>query len=199
MGWIELDAGHNRTLETANFGRSGGTLHPDRVTNYHDIVYMESGSWEVWEETTTFTLKPGDVLFLFQGRHHFGKQLCTRGARWMYLHFPRRPQDRFMSHAALRSSAEKPESMRVGLPSHITSAGPQVEQLVREIVHGFWSSLQHRRQLARVLLSQLLIELSRLSQPAASAQDVTLERYGGGWKRSPIAPSPSTIWRLRPA
>jgi len=87
MSFVTLNLAEDRPLNTANFGFSDDMLHPDRVTEYHDLIYIQEGGWDVWEEEQLFRLRPGDVLLLFQGRHHFGRVPCSRGTRWIYIHF----------------------------------------------------------------------------------------------------------------
>lgn len=159
--WIRLDLARVRTLETANVGWSQGVLHPDRVTGYHDLLLLEEGEWEIWEERQRFVVRGGEALLLFRGRHHFGTVPCRSGTRWVYLHFLPADGDRFFQTPPSAASS----GMTVQLSSHLSLAGNlQAGQLFRDIMHCFWSSLPHNRQRARVLLSELLIELSRLAQ-----------------------------------
>ena len=53
-----------------------GILHPDRVMDEHDLVYLLLGSWEIWEDEIPYLLVPGDVILLEAGRHHYGRAAC---------------------------------------------------------------------------------------------------------------------------
>lgn len=162
QSFVTLNLVGTRRLDTANFGFSDGQLHPDRITDYHDLLYIQEGGWDVWEEEQLFALRPGDVLLLYQGRHHFGRAPCRRGTRWIYLHFPRCKGDQFtFKPPKLESGAE----MRVTFPSCLSTGGDRhIHQLLQDAVHYFWSSLLHNRQRARIVLSELLIELASKAQ-----------------------------------
>jgi len=55
--------------------------------------------------------------------------------------------------------------MRVTFPSCLSTGGDRhIHQLLQDAVHYFWSSLRHNRQRARVVLSELLIELAAKAQ-----------------------------------
>ena len=41
-----------------------GELHPDRVMDDLDLIYMIDGEWEIWMEEEAYLLRPGEVLAL---------------------------------------------------------------------------------------------------------------------------------------
>ncbi len=179
MSFVSLNLSEARRLDTANFGISDGVLHPDRVTDYHDLLYIQEGGRDVWEEEHLFQLRPGDALFLFQGRHHFGRVNCRPGTRWIYLHFPRAKGDQFLRDRVAEKGAEE---MRVAFPSCVRCGNDRhFHQLLRDAVHYFWSSLRLNRQRARVVLLEVLLELAAKGQHVhedgrASAVDAVI-RY----------------------
>ena len=165
MSYVTLNLAQTRRLDTANFGFSDGVLHPDRVTDYHDLLYIQEGGWEVWEDERCYAMRPGDVLLLYPGRHHYGRVPCARGTRWIYLHFPRCRGDQFSLQPP--DWKERDGDMRVLLPTFFSTGNDRhVRQLLQDAVHYFWSSLRHNRQRARVVLSEVLIELSAKAQSA---------------------------------
>lgn len=70
-------------------------LHPDRIMDIHDLIYMIEGEWEIIQDGIKYILRQGDVLFLFAGHHHYGVQKCTPGTRTMFVHFNAHPNDLF--------------------------------------------------------------------------------------------------------
>ena len=89
-----LRPGSGRRLGAANFvSYPEPSLHPDRVMNEHDLVFLIEGEWEVCQGGQRYLMEPGDVLFLEAGQHHYGETPCTPGTRTMYLHISASPQD----------------------------------------------------------------------------------------------------------
>lgn len=64
-----------------------GFVHPDRVLDVNVLLYVEEGSFHIFEEEEEFTVEAGDLLFLKQGLHHFGDIKCPKGTKWFYIHF----------------------------------------------------------------------------------------------------------------
>ncbi len=78
--------GHHR-LTSANYVTYvTGELHPDRVMDDLDLIYMIDGEWEIWMEEEAYLLRPGEVLLLAPHRHHYGKRPCQAQTKTMYLH-----------------------------------------------------------------------------------------------------------------
>lgn len=64
-----------------------GFVHPDRILDVNVLLYVEEGSFHLYEESEEFTVEPGDLLFLKQGLHHFGDVKCPKGTKWFFIHF----------------------------------------------------------------------------------------------------------------
>ena len=64
-----------------------GFAHPDRILDVNVLLYVEEGSFHIFEEKEEYTVGPGDLLFLKQGLHHFGDVRCPKGTRWFFVHF----------------------------------------------------------------------------------------------------------------
>ena len=64
-----------------------GFVHPDRVLDVNVLLYVEEGSFHIFEEQEEFTVNPGDLVFLKQGLHHFGDIKCPKGTKWFFVHF----------------------------------------------------------------------------------------------------------------
>lgn len=160
MSSISLSFAKYRTLQTANFGfYPDGMLHPDRITGYHDFFLVLEGGWEVLEDGTLFVLKPWDVLFLFQGRHHWGEKPCIRNTKTIYIHILPEPGDAFSPH----DTATPPGSSGLHLSSftHLGSKDLGIKRLFEDVVYSFWSHSEFNRKRARALVALLLVELAR--------------------------------------
>ena len=136
----------------------------------HDLVLLVKGSWEIREEGTTFLLKPGDVLFLTAGRHHFGVNGCQKGTRTLWIHACAEPRDAFLSAKQLPPNTETEIYLN---PLVSTGGNIRIYTLFESIIRAFWSSSATKRAMSRVLLSELLVELSDLSH-AAPDSSVTI-------------------------
>ena len=64
-----------------------GFVHPDRVLDVNVLLYVEEGSFHVYEEKEEYTVEAGDLLFLKQGLHHYGDIKCPKGTKWFFVHF----------------------------------------------------------------------------------------------------------------
>lgn len=64
-----------------------GFVHPDRILDVNVLLYVEEGSFHVFEENEEFMVKPGELLFLKQGLHHYGDVKCPKGTKWFFVHF----------------------------------------------------------------------------------------------------------------
>lgn len=64
-----------------------GFVHPDRVLDVNVLLYVEEGSFHIYEEEEEFTVEPGMMVFLKQGLHHFGDIKCPKGTKWFFVHF----------------------------------------------------------------------------------------------------------------
>lgn len=71
-----------------------GFVHPDRIMDMNVLLYVEKGSFHIFEEEPDrprtrkeYTLDEGSLLFLKQGMHHFGDIKCPDGTKWFFVHF----------------------------------------------------------------------------------------------------------------
>ena len=60
-----------------------GFIHPDRIMDVNVLLYVYEGSFQIFEEDpskqtiTEYTIKSGQLLFLKQNFHHYGKICLT--------------------------------------------------------------------------------------------------------------------------
>jgi AraC-like DNA-binding protein len=180
MSTVSLAFEKYRTIQTANFGiYKDGILHPDRIAGYHDFFLVLEGGWEVLEDGMVYVLKPRDVLFLFQGRHHRGRKRCLQNTKTIYVHLSPEHGDRFIAQDNAPASTA---SGVISLSSltRLTEKDLGIRRLFEDIVYSFWSRSEFNRKRARALVTLLLIELSRNSSreqlnPAAAPVRYVME------------------------
>ena len=141
------------------------TCHPDRIMEEHDLIYMTEGEWEIRQEDECFTMKPGDVLILPAGKHHYGVKPCLTDTRTMYIHCTVAPGDG-------GADTEAPEDGNgVWLPPLIHCGhNPRIRRLFSDVACYGWLGASPTDAVAMSSLTRLLFcELTDLSvgTPAA--------------------------------
>ena len=71
------------TITSGNYVTSvHGMVHPNRIIGEHDFLYILDGTWEIWEDDTSYALQSDDLLILTAG-----KSCVTRvTATCMFMH-----------------------------------------------------------------------------------------------------------------
>ena len=81
---LKIDA--DRTVVDANYCfMQHPVLHPDRILDCHELIYMLDGEWTINQGGEILTLKKDDVALLFAGERHFGTIPCKPDTKMMYL------------------------------------------------------------------------------------------------------------------
>ena len=66
------------TITSGNYVTSvHGMVHPNRIIGEHDFLYILDGTWEIWEDDTSYALQSDDLLILTAGRHHYGTRVTA--------------------------------------------------------------------------------------------------------------------------
>lgn len=82
---IKIDGTHR--IESANYVTNvNPALHPNRVMELHDFLYILDGTWEIYENDTAYHLRNDDLLILTACNHHYGLLPSNAGNRHMYIH-----------------------------------------------------------------------------------------------------------------
>ncbi len=183
MGCIRLAMDRSRALQAANYSHYAQPVaHPDRIMRVHDLFLVTRGEMEVWEEGTAFLLRPGDVVFLSAGRHHYGVTGCRKGTRTMWLHTYTDRRDAFLETDRL------PENTMTDIylnPLIATDGDPRFPALFESIIRGYWSSSVTRRIMGRAMFSELLIELSARSHAATDSSVTAIDHLIDYMERHP--------------
>ena len=73
-------------------------MHPNRILDEHDLIYIRMGEWEIGQGDETFLAREGDVLILSAGQSHYGVSPCRAGTGTMYIHALAHPTDAAAPH-----------------------------------------------------------------------------------------------------
>lgn len=145
-----------RTVTSSNYITSvGGMLHPDRIMQEHDFLYLLDGEWEIWEDGQCFRMEKDDLLILKAGSHHYGKKPCNAGNRHMYFHVLPTPGER---------SGESTISGGEELPSLFHCGGtPQLRRYFQDLIAVYWSGGEQREAQLSLLTNLILNTLIELA------------------------------------
>lgn len=129
-------------------------IHYDRTMEVHDFIYLERGSWEIYQDDTPYLLLPGDVLCLEAGRHHYGKIPCPPDTRTIFIHMYRNPGD------------GDPARATVELPTLIKANKRDLKSQFERIVNIWWRDASYKELRSSARLELLLCDLmQQTSEP----------------------------------
>jgi AraC-like DNA-binding protein len=69
------------------FISAGWGIHPTRVIDTHELIFVRSGCLGMFEEEDTFEVHSGEALLLQSGRRHGGTTPYTEGLSFYWVHF----------------------------------------------------------------------------------------------------------------
>ena len=65
----------------------GHGRHPTRIITSHELIYVLSGTLDMFEENREFHLEKGERLLLFPGRRHGGLSAYSPDLSFFWMHF----------------------------------------------------------------------------------------------------------------
>lgn len=144
-------------------------LHPNRVMQQHDFLYIVDGEWEIALEKEgqceIFSIQEGDLIILPAQIHHYGTKPCSPNARNMYLHAKTLRGD----HPVYKEEVQIAGQNYVVLPTVIHCRNRiEISRYFSEIITACWGDAVYRAQRLSRLFDLLLCELGEL-QTAVSA------------------------------
>lgn len=136
-------------------------LHPSRVMQQHDFLYILDGDWEIALEDNgnceTFSVRKGDLVTLPAQIHHYGTRPCSPNSRNMYLHVESASGDHIVREAGDRAADER----FVLLPTVVHCGGPvEIGRYFSEIITVCWRDAAHKSNRLSCLFNLLLCEIS---------------------------------------
>ncbi|MGN0142565.1 MAG: helix-turn-helix domain-containing protein [Roseburia sp.] len=148
---ISFSADDKYSITLCNFNYSPeGILHPDRIMQEYDFLYMLQGKWEIIEDEVPYALHEGELLILEPGRHHYSREKCTPHMRNMFLHCLPLPAE----------NARKDCMVSVSKLTDCRNA-PGVSRIFQDIIEAYWNPRDLYRELRLGnLFSLLLLEIA---------------------------------------
>jgi AraC-like DNA-binding protein len=65
----------------------GEAMHPTRVLNNHELIFVKQGELDMWEGDQIFKLCAGQTLHLWPGRQHGSTKPMPLGLKFYWIHF----------------------------------------------------------------------------------------------------------------
>ncbi|MGN0779443.1 MAG: helix-turn-helix domain-containing protein [Aristaeellaceae bacterium] len=155
-------------------------LHPDRVMDEHDLMYVYSGEWMMVQDEAVYQVQAGDLIFLRAGSHHWSPTKCTLNARNMFIHMTCLPADRCRVELNSTEAAAYGEGDSFCLPTIIhCGQDTAITGMFRDIIDTYWSQRKDAVRRLRYLLNLLLNDLTSLAltnQPTGNEWSVSVIR-----------------------
>src|SRR5260221_1614376 len=65
----------------------GGAMHPTRIIQSHELIFVKQGELDMWENDQVFHLEAGHTLHLWPNRQHGGTKPMALGLKFYSIHF----------------------------------------------------------------------------------------------------------------
>ena len=65
----------------------GNAMHPTRIINSHEIIFVKEGELDMWEDEQVFHVSAGQCLHLYPGRQHGSTKMMPPDLKFYWLHF----------------------------------------------------------------------------------------------------------------
>lgn len=158
-----LSSKEKRRVSVCNYNHHFMVTHPDRVMTEHDLIYMLSGQWEIWQDGIPYLLHEGDVLFLSAGHHHYGVKPCFEEVNTIFVHLCASEDD---------LCEENPSSSENGflfpMHFHVPSESP-LPLFLKQMVSAYWQQNIYSSEQASAYLTLALCEMSGLASINAAS------------------------------
>lgn len=162
-GYFNLNA--QRTISSANKNiYNCPTNHPDRIMAEHDLVYIVSGSWKIYQDGIPYLLEKDDVIILFSGQHHYGIDPCEIGTQTYYLHINADANDFFCE-------SDYNETLTINTLIHCQN-NLYVKVLFENIVKTFFMDIVTQKERLSALSQLLLCELQDYNELTSNIDSV---------------------------
>ena len=152
---INLDIGSQRTIyEAGDITYNDSALHPTRINpKFHDIVYMEDGTWNFRVNGCVYEVGPGDVFILPAMSVYEGVSECIPHTRTFFVHVFPLPDD-FIENEHSEDSANT-NIIPLGNVIH-TGGDSTIQSLFLEIVMMKYSDNPRKDILMSTLFNSLI-------------------------------------------
>ncbi|HSS99531.1 MAG TPA: AraC family transcriptional regulator, partial [Terriglobales bacterium] len=140
----------------------GNALHPTRVIESHELIFVKQGELDMWESDQTFHLEAGDTLHLWPGRQHGGAKIMPLDLKFYWIHFEVEQSERENSNG-VHAGVNIPQVNHIPQPERL-------ERLFRTFLDDQETGLLHPYS-ANLLTMLMLIEVAQSLEERVPASD----------------------------
>lgn len=90
--FFAVDEIHTVTEANINFYATP-FVHPKRIMEDHDFIYLLEGVWKIGQNDEAFELKKNNILILSADNLHYGISPCSEKTKTMYFHVSKHKKD----------------------------------------------------------------------------------------------------------
>lgn len=146
----------------------GSAMHPERMIESHELIFVKQGEMDMWEADQHFHLEDGQTLHLWPGRRHGSTKPLPLGLQFYWIHFEIEGQS---GKANSKRSDNWP--LAIQLPQVNRVAQPErLERLFRIFLEDQETGVLNPNS-ASLLITLMLIEASQIhEEKPVSADDL---------------------------
>lgn len=147
----------------------GGAMHPTRMIESHELIFVIHGQLDMWEEDQVFHLEAGETLHLWPGRKHGSTVPMPPDLKFYWIHFEVRDSD----IAELRNNGEV-LGAAINMPQMVHLPRPEgLERLFRIFLAEQEIGTLHALS-ANLLTMLMLIEVAHQTQETHETEDLNV-------------------------
>ncbi len=151
-------------------------FHADRTVNFNILIYVLEGKIYVTEDDTDYTIGSGELLFLKNRVHHYGKYEIQRGTRWYFVHFYFEEKEGLCNFVPDSSPISQYEHIEYEshLPKKLTGlSGSDIEKRILTLDEFFLSADTMKKWKANMKFCELLTEIAFYESTAQKPQSLS--------------------------
>jgi AraC-like DNA-binding protein len=147
----------------------GSAMHPTRIIESHELIFVIQGELDMWESGQVFHLSAGQTLHLWPGRRHGSTKPMPPDLRFYWIHFEMEE----LAHAG-RAGAGDSLTAPIVIPQTAHMANPEaLERLFRIFLNGQDTGTLQPLS-ANLLTMLMLLEVAEQAQGRADHHDLNV-------------------------
>jgi AraC-like DNA-binding protein len=134
----------------------GAAMHPTRIIDSHELIFVKQGELDMWEDDQVFHLEAGQTLHLWPGRKHGSTKPMPLGLKFYWIHFEVEDEGEQRSGNAFAPSIKVPQVARIAQPERL-------ERLLRVFLDDQETGVLHPYS-ANLLTMLMLVEVAHAAE-----------------------------------
>ncbi len=144
----------------------GAAMHPIRILDSHELIFVKQGQLDMWENDQVFHLEAGQTLHLWPNRQHGSTKPMPLGLKFYWIHFEIENRSERHEHKVGSEFAPLIKVPQVNL----ISQPEKLERLFRMFLDDQETGLLHPYT-ANLLTTLMLIEVAQSSEEKSERTD----------------------------